>query len=56
MSWKGTEETELSVRKKNGSVFFLFPPLPGTVPIPRISQYLYFLFAPTLIYRDNYPR
>ncbi|NWX64806.1 SOAT1 acyltransferase, partial [Promerops cafer] len=28
----------------------------GTVPIPRISQYLYFLFAPTLIYRDNYPR
>ncbi|XP_064283749.1 sterol O-acyltransferase 1 [Passer domesticus] len=28
----------------------------GTVHIPRISQYLYFLFAPTLIYRDNYPR
>ncbi|NXR01916.1 SOAT1 acyltransferase, partial [Sagittarius serpentarius] len=28
----------------------------STVPIPRISQYLYFLFAPTLIYRDNYPR
>ncbi|NWH49479.1 SOAT1 acyltransferase, partial [Fregata magnificens] len=27
----------------------------STVPIPRISQYLYFLFAPTLIYRDNYP-
>ncbi|NWU99718.1 SOAT1 acyltransferase, partial [Upupa epops] len=28
----------------------------STVPIPRISQYLYFLFAPTLIYRDSYPR
>uniref|UniRef100_A0A803XV19 O-acyltransferase n=1 Tax=Meleagris gallopavo TaxID=9103 RepID=A0A803XV19_MELGA len=28
----------------------------SSVPIPRISQYLYFLFAPTLIYRDNYPR
>ncbi|XP_027749965.1 sterol O-acyltransferase 1 isoform X1 [Empidonax traillii] len=28
----------------------------STVPVPRISQYLYFLFAPTLIYRDNYPR
>ncbi|XP_011866706.1 PREDICTED: sterol O-acyltransferase 1 isoform X2 [Vollenhovia emeryi] len=24
--------------------------------IPRFSQYLYFLFAPTLVYRDEYPR
>ncbi|KAG7487799.1 hypothetical protein MATL_G00027320 [Megalops atlanticus] len=24
--------------------------------IPQVTQYLYFLFAPTLIYRDNYPR
>ncbi|XP_028817244.1 sterol O-acyltransferase 1 isoform X2 [Denticeps clupeoides] len=24
--------------------------------LPHFSQYLYFLFAPTLIYRDNYPR
>ncbi|XP_012526627.1 sterol O-acyltransferase 1 [Monomorium pharaonis] len=23
---------------------------------PRFSQYLYFLFAPTLVYRDEYPR
>lgn len=23
---------------------------------PDFSQYLYFLFAPTLIYRDSYPR
>jgi hypothetical protein len=23
---------------------------------PDFSKYLYFLFAPTLIYRDNYPR
>uniref|UniRef100_A0A667IGK2 O-acyltransferase n=1 Tax=Lynx canadensis TaxID=61383 RepID=A0A667IGK2_LYNCA len=26
------------------------------VPVPTVNQYLYFLFAPTLIYRDNYPR
>uniref|UniRef100_A0A671Q0C1 O-acyltransferase n=1 Tax=Sinocyclocheilus anshuiensis TaxID=1608454 RepID=A0A671Q0C1_9TELE len=24
--------------------------------VPRFTQYIYFLFAPTLIYRDNYPR
>ncbi|XP_017262424.1 sterol O-acyltransferase 1 [Kryptolebias marmoratus] len=24
--------------------------------VPQVSQYLYFLFAPTLIYRDHYPR
>jgi sterol O-acyltransferase len=23
---------------------------------PEFSKYLYFMFAPTLIYRDNYPR
>jgi hypothetical protein len=23
---------------------------------PDFSNYLYFLFAPTLVYRDNYPR
>ncbi|XP_036129401.1 sterol O-acyltransferase 1 isoform X2 [Molossus molossus] len=28
----------------------------GTVPVPTVNQYLYFLFAPTLIYRDSYPR
>ncbi|XP_054976313.1 sterol O-acyltransferase 1 [Sorex araneus] len=27
-----------------------------TVPVPTVGQYLYFLFAPTLIYRDSYPR
>ncbi|KAJ6657355.1 hypothetical protein lerEdw1_002522 [Lerista edwardsae] len=26
------------------------------VQVPQLSQYLYFLFAPTLIYRDHYPR
>lgn len=25
-------------------------------PCPNFSNYLYFLFAPTLVYRDNYPR
>ncbi|KAM9761677.1 sterol O-acyltransferase 1 isoform 2-T2 [Menidia menidia] len=24
--------------------------------VPQVSQYLYFLFAPTLVYRDRYPR
>ncbi|KAM8890271.1 sterol O-acyltransferase 1 [Synchiropus picturatus] len=24
--------------------------------VPQVTQYLYFLFAPTLIYRDKYPR
>ncbi|KAG9270147.1 sterol O-acyltransferase 1 [Astyanax mexicanus] len=24
--------------------------------VPQVTPYLYFLFAPTLIYRDNYPR
>jgi hypothetical protein len=27
-----------------------------TTPCPPFSKYLYFLFAPTLVYRDNYPR
>ncbi|XP_077290770.1 sterol O-acyltransferase 1-like [Arctopsyche grandis] len=26
------------------------------IPLPEFSSYLYFLFAPTLIYRDSYPR
>jgi len=25
------------------------------LPCPKFSNYLYFLFAPTLVYRDNYP-
>ncbi|XP_036772686.1 sterol O-acyltransferase 1 isoform X2 [Manis pentadactyla] len=28
----------------------------STAPVPTVNQYLYFLFAPTLIYRDHYPR
>nr|XP_034840052.1 sterol O-acyltransferase 2 isoform X1 [Maniola hyperantus] len=28
----------------------------NSAPLPSISQYVYFLFAPTLIYRDEYPR
>ncbi|XP_073724139.1 sterol O-acyltransferase 1 isoform X2 [Misgurnus anguillicaudatus] len=27
-----------------------------TIAVPHLNQYIYFLFAPTLIYRDNYPR
>ena len=25
-------------------------------PCPDFSNYLFFLFAPTLVYKDNYPR
>ncbi|CAF4303392.1 unnamed protein product, partial [Rotaria sordida] len=25
-------------------------------PCPEFSKYIYFIFAPTLIYRDSYPR
>ncbi|CAH0720731.1 unnamed protein product, partial [Brenthis ino] len=28
----------------------------GSRPLPSFSHYVYFLFAPTLIYRDEYPR
>ncbi|KAK9970905.1 hypothetical protein ABG768_026808 [Culter alburnus] len=28
----------------------------NSVAVPQFTQYIYFLFAPTLIYRDNYPR
>lgn len=34
-----------STDKQNKKVFY-----------PKFSHYLYFLFAPTLLYRDNYPR
>ncbi|KAM9383716.1 sterol O-acyltransferase 1 [Pholidichthys leucotaenia] len=35
----------------------LTSPKDKTSPVvPQISQYIYFLFAPTLIYRDKYPR
>lgn len=33
-----------------------FPHFPGSLIMPQVTQYLYFLFAPTLIYRDSYPR
>ncbi|XP_077188577.1 sterol O-acyltransferase 1 [Paroedura picta] len=32
------------------------PQKTNSVQLPRFSQYVYFLFAPTLIYRDEYPR
>lgn len=35
--------------------YFLSTVGPSPV-VPQVSQYLYFLFAPTLIYRDKYPR
>ncbi|XP_003225493.1 sterol O-acyltransferase 1 [Anolis carolinensis] len=32
------------------------PQKSNSLQLPEVSQYLYFLFAPTLIYRDHYPR
>ena len=29
---------------------------PFVPPCPDFSNYLFFLFAPTLVYKDNYPR
>lgn len=29
---------------------------PKRDPFPELSKFVYFLFAPTLVYRDNYPR
>lgn len=34
----------------------LLSPLDPRPEFPQVSQYIYFLFAPTLIYRDKYPR
>ncbi|XP_077978090.1 sterol O-acyltransferase 1-like isoform X2 [Glandiceps talaboti] len=31
-------------------------PMDDATPCPGFSQFLYFLFAPTLVYRDHYPR
>lgn len=28
----------------------------GNIFVPSFKTYLYFLFVPTLVYRDNYPR
>ncbi|KAJ8725565.1 hypothetical protein PYW08_003748 [Mythimna loreyi] len=30
--------------------------LNGTTPLPTFKQYIYFMFAPTFLYRDQYPR
>lgn len=42
--------------KVNHSLNEQKPPFIPHTPCPEFSKYLYFLFAPTLIYRDSYPR
>ncbi|KAG8436785.1 hypothetical protein GDO86_007750 [Hymenochirus boettgeri] len=44
------------VRENVPRVFTFTKEKTSIVPVPQVTQYLYFLFAPTLIYRDNYPR
>ncbi|KAM8930506.1 sterol O-acyltransferase 1 [Pelodytes ibericus] len=44
------------VRENVPRVFSFTKEKSSVVPVPQLTQYLYFLFAPTLIYRDNYPR
>ncbi|NP_001087028.1 sterol O-acyltransferase 1 S homeolog [Xenopus laevis] len=44
------------VRENVPRIFAFTKEKSSIVPVPQVTQYLYFLFAPTLIYRDNYPR
>ncbi|XP_033007189.1 sterol O-acyltransferase 1-like isoform X1 [Lacerta agilis] len=44
------------VRENTPRILSFTPQKTNTVQVPKVSQYLYFLFAPTLIYRDDYPR
>lgn len=42
--------------RENVSRVISSPQKTNSLQVPQLSQYLYFLFAPTLIYRDHYPR
>ncbi|XP_033007190.1 sterol O-acyltransferase 1-like isoform X2 [Lacerta agilis] len=44
------------IRENAPRILSFTPQKTNTVQVPKVSQYLYFLFAPTLIYRDDYPR
>ncbi|XP_053247261.1 sterol O-acyltransferase 1-like [Podarcis raffonei] len=44
------------IRENAPRILSFTPQKTNTVQVPKVSQYLYFLFAPTLIYRDAYPR
>ncbi|CAI5776401.1 sterol O-acyltransferase 1-like [Podarcis lilfordi] len=44
------------IRENISRILSFTPQKTNTVQVPKVSQYLYFLFAPTLIYRDAYPR
>uniref|UniRef100_A0A8C5R2G8 O-acyltransferase n=1 Tax=Leptobrachium leishanense TaxID=445787 RepID=A0A8C5R2G8_9ANUR len=44
------------VRENITRVFSFTKEKSSVVPVPQLTQYLYFLFIPTLIYRDHYPR
>ncbi|XP_018114024.1 sterol O-acyltransferase 1 isoform X2 [Xenopus laevis] len=44
------------VRENVPRIFAFTKEKSSIVPVPQVTQYLYFLFAPTLIYRDSYPR
>ncbi|XP_077458115.1 sterol O-acyltransferase 2 [Stigmatopora argus] len=45
-----------SFMRESAPVVMKNPPKQGEVHIPTFSSYLYFLFCPTLIYRECYPR
>ncbi|XP_053324689.1 sterol O-acyltransferase 1 [Spea bombifrons] len=44
------------IRENVPRVFSFTKEKSSVVPVPQVTQYLYFLFIPTLIYRDSYPR
>ncbi|XP_053549904.1 sterol O-acyltransferase 1 [Bombina bombina] len=49
-------KTHSFIRENAPRVFSSTKERSSAVPVPQVTQYLYFLFAPTLIYRDSYPR
>ena len=53
LSLEGGEERKLCITSPGPAVYYAgqMEPQVGT-----IAHYLYFLFAPTLLYRDRYPR
>ncbi|XP_043941181.1 sterol O-acyltransferase 1 isoform X2 [Protopterus annectens] len=44
------------VRENSSRVILASKESSVSPPVPQLSQYLYFLFVPTLVYRDTYPR
>ncbi|XP_074026293.1 sterol O-acyltransferase 1-like [Leptinotarsa decemlineata] len=44
------------IRTSAGPILWYKPHTESDLPLPNFSEYFYFLFAPTIIFRTNYPR